>query len=488
MGTVDPENLMQSAIEHAQDGDLAIALLQFEQALKVDPNDARLLCNYGNVLADLNRASDAIDAYDLALNIRPDYAIALSNKAVVLIAENRFEEAIACCDVVLTIEPSQAAATSNREIALQNLKRIAAQEHFDQAIEYQFSSRYEDACTSYEAALQIVPEFAPANWNASQCYLKLGNLKKGWELAEHRWQIDQFRPAHRVYPQPLWLGKESLRDKTILLWQEQGIGDTLQFCRYVKAVENLGAKVILEADEKLLPLFESSLSESLSTILYVSPKDTLPSFDFHAPLMSLPLACGTHHIADIPAVIPYLFADTKAIERNWIPELDKRKLKVGLIWAGNNINGVDPERSLPLLAFEPLAGIDPDQVQFVSLQIGIAAEQLQHLINLGWAGPAILDVSEKIRDWGDTAAIIEQLDVVVCCDTSVAHLSGAMGKPTWILSRFRGCWRWLQGRDDSPWYPTVRLFHQSIAGDWQDVIENVVAALNQQIEIKNLRS
>jgi hypothetical protein len=316
--------------------------------------------------------------------------------------------------------------------------------------------------------------------------LSAGDFANGWPLHEQRWYAESMTAtaaqlAQRNFQVPLWLGKESLAGKTIFIWPEQGHGDVLQFVRYAAVVADLGARVLLAAHTSTIKLLTQSLTHpNIEVVLDL--EEHAYQFDFHCPVMSLPLACGTDSLDKIPSLTPYLFADPQAAlvwrERMnavhaFSPEATTR---VGLVWAGGARLSIDPERSLQLSHFESLMALakngDAGRMQFFSLQIGEAAKQLEFAPDF-----PIIDLTADLKDWADTAAFIANLDLVMTVDTAVAHLAAAMGKPTWILSRYNGCWRWLEDRDDSPWYPTVRLFRQKTRGDWDRVVAEVALAL-----------
>jgi hypothetical protein len=293
--------------------------------------------------------------------------------------------------------------------------------------------------------------------------LALGDFERGFAAYESRWQLAEFEPQRRNYGGPYWLGQENVAGKTVLLHCEQGYGDTLQFVRYVPLLAQRGATVILEVQEHLKAL----LSQMPGVSAVIARGEPLPPFDFYCPLLSLPLAFGTR-CETIPANVPYIAAD-RGLVADWAAKLSEfaGKTKIGLVWAGNSsANAIDTRRSLSLSQFAPLAA---PGIQFFSLQKGEPAAQALHPP----AGLALADFSSALAGFEDTAALIANLDLVISVDTSVAHLAGAMAKPAWILSRFDGCWRWLNHRDDSPWYPTARLFHQKAPEAWDEVIARV---------------
>ncbi len=320
---------------------------------------------------------------------------------------------------------------------------------------------------SYRKALTIEPDYAPAHWNESLCRLLIGDFERGWKKYEWRWKCDQDLLATRNFSQPLWLGREDLTGKTILLHAEQGLGDTIQFARYAQAVAQKCAKVILEVQ----PSLRSLLSEISGAYKVLSRGEPLPEFDFHCPLLSLPLAFNTR-LETIPATIPYLGARAAVVKR-WEDNLGKRDVpRVGIVWSGLSTNVNDHNRSIALSRLAALAG---PSVKLVSLQNEVRAEDEKALA----ANKQILHFGSELEDFSDTAALVSLMDLVVSVDTSVAHLAGALGKPVWILLPFAPDWRWLVDREDSPWYPTARLFRQPKIGDWDSVIDKVKQDLSK---------
>jgi hypothetical protein len=335
-------------------------------------------------------------------------------------------------------------------------------------------NRHGEALTSYGRALALNPEAAETHWNESLCLLQMGRLQAGWRKYEWRWERRRIMASRRGFAQPLWLGDFPIAGKTILLHAEQGLGDTLQFCRYAALVSELGAKVILEVQPELLRLM--STLDGVDQLIEAG--DTLPPFDCHCPLLSLPLALKTD-LGTIPAATPYLFAESGAV-REWRERVEadaQGRVKVGIVWAGGNRPHVaelrknDARRSVTLARLAPI--LDVPGVQFFSLQKGPAAQQLTAS---EWSA-RVIDYTEELRDFADTAALVANLDLVISVDTSTAHLAGALDRPVWILNRFDTCWRWMLERSDTPWYPHARLFRQPALGDWDSVMKAVSAAL-----------
>jgi hypothetical protein len=310
--------------------------------------------------------------------------------------------------------------------------------------------------------------------------LQTGELATGFAEYEWRWRRKRIAPSRRDFDAPLWLGDTPLDGKTILLHAEQGLGDTLQFCRYARLVAAQGARVVLEVQPELTRLLAGL--DGVSEL--VTAGEALPPFDCHSPLLSLPLALHTT-IATIPARTPYLLADRAASARfrTRIEEVaGAPSLKVGLVWAGGHRPHVpelrknDARRSLAYDRFAPI--VEVPGVQFFSLQKGEnAAHQLSAMRERHEPSQRVIDWTSELTDFADTAALVDNLDLVISVDTSTAHLAGALNKPVWILNRLDTCWRWMLEREDSPWYPSARLFRQPALGDWDSVIESIASAL-----------
>ncbi len=422
------------------------ALVSYDRSLALKPDYAEALNNRGNALRDLNRPEEALDSYDRALMVKPDYAEALFNRGNALNDLKRTEEALDSYERALMIKPDYAEALNNRGSALSDLKRPA------------------EALDSYERALMIKPDYAEAHWNESLCRLLMGEFAGGWQKYEWRWKKEPLVNSLRSFKQPLWHGQENLTNKTILLHSEQGFGDTIQFCRYAVQVADLGAKVILEVQPPLKVLLKNLAGVSL----VLGKGENLPDFDYHCPLLSLPLAFKT----DLSTITHsrYLKSDPQKIAE-WEAKLDKSgKKRIGLAWSGNKDHKNDHNRSIALDTFKELVD---DQADYYCLQKDLRPDDkaiLEQTHNITCFGDAL-------NDFNDTAALVELMDLVITVDTSAAHLAGAMGKEVWVLLPFNPDWRWLLDRSDSPWYPSVKLFRQPGMGDWESVIIDVKAAL-----------
>ncbi|WP_165185476.1 tetratricopeptide repeat protein [Paraburkholderia dioscoreae] len=470
------------------------ALASAERALALQPKFPDALNNRGNAQAGLNRPLDALASFDRAIALTPDFAQAWNNRACVLRDLGRPADALASCDHALALQPAYPDAWSNRGNAFSDLNQPEeAERSYRRALELAPAfadawnnlglaqidlNQHAQALSSYERALAANPAAAETHWNESLCLLQMGRLEAGWQKYEWRWERSRIKASRRVFAQPLWLGDFSIGGKTILLHAEQGLGDTLQFCRYAALVSKLGAKVMLEVPPELMRLM--STLDGVDQLIEAG--EALPPFDCHCPLLSLPLAFKTD-LDSIPSATPYLYAHAEAA-RQWRDRIHAQadtRLKVGLVWAGGNRPHVaelrknDARRSI---AFEQLAPIlDVPNVQFFSLQKGPAAQQLKS----GEWGGRIVDYTEELDDFADTAALVANLDLVISVDTSTAHLAGALDRPVWILNRFDTCWRWMLERTDTPWYPGARLFRQPALGDWDSVMQaarDTLAALS----------
>jgi tetratricopeptide (TPR) repeat protein len=446
---------------------LEAALASHDRAIAIQPDCTKAYCNRGVILKDMRQFDAALACYDQAIAIEPEYAEACTNRGVVLKELGRFEAALASHNQAIAIKPDCAEAYSNRGVLLYELTQVDA------------------ALASYNQAIAIKADYARAYENRAYAFLLSGDLGNGWSDYEWRSKHDDGSSCVQIghFAEPLWLGKESIAGKTILLHGEQGLGDRIQFCRYAKLVAAMGATVILEAEGQLKDLF--TRVDGVSRV--VERGGALPHLDYQCPLLSLPLAFKTT-LSTIPADVPYLKSSPEKI-RYWGELLgDRTKLRVGLVWSGGfrpdqpELASVNGRRNIPLAK---LASLNHADIEFFSLQKGQPAEsELAGLIAGNWDGPPLVDFTGQLRDFSDTAALIEHLDLVISVDTSTAHLAGALGKPVWILNRFDTCWRWLLDRTDSPWYPTLSLYRQQTVGDWDGVVERVRDDLVQLLDTR----
>ena len=472
---------------------LGEALQHYSQVINIQPDCADAYCGRGLVWQEQEQYMPAIADYQQAINLKPDYAEAYSNLGNAYTGLGRIHEALACHNQAITLNPNLPEAYSNRGNTLKELNQLVeAVDSYQHAIRLRPNyvnahsnlgwtwhelRQIDKALESYNRALSIDPHAPEVHWNRALTYLLKGDFANGWQEYEWRWQRDTFTSPKRNFTQPLWLNQCSITGKTLLLHTEQGIGDSLQFCRYAPLLQASGIKVLLEAERPLMEIL--NLGDGV-TVLEKGQK--LPHFDYHSPLMSLPLACGTSTLADIPARVPYLFAPLTKIQA-WQTRLGKKsKPRVGLVWSSGVRPGqmrlltVNSRRNLP---FALIAQLNRPDIDFYSLQKGepaesmLSAEKQQY-----WAGDNLHVLTTQLHDLSDTAALIMNLDLVISVCTSVTHLSGALGQMTWTLLPFSADWRWLLERDDSPWYPTMRLFRQPQAGDWDSVITHVQQALD----------
>ncbi|MBV8170136.1 MAG: tetratricopeptide repeat protein [Alphaproteobacteria bacterium] len=515
-------------------GQIDEAIAQYERALARDPDDAEAHFNLANARLASGLAARAEAGYARAIALRPDYAEAHYNLASLLKArgeiapaithlaraltiqpdmldalfnlanllqdEERFDEAITLWRRLLVLEPDHPQALVSLGNGLQQQGKLAeALASYRQALavapdlpeaHYNFANTLQDdgqihvALAHYGRAVALRPDYVEAHWNRSLALLATGDLTAGWPEYEWRWRRRYSEKLVRRFDQPLWRGQD-LTGKRILLHAEQGLGDTLQFCRYLPLVAaRAPAEIVLEVPKPLLAVMTDSWAGPGVRIVPMDPDfpggDGLPPFDYHCPLMSLPLAFETT-LDSIPAAMPYLRADPARAD-TWRRRLaGDRGYRIGLVWAGgirpNDPQAVatDRKRSITLAQLAPLAGLPG--VSWYSLQKGAPAEQARRPPD----GMALVDLMGEVQDFADTAALAAQLDLVISVDTAVAHLAGGLARPVWLLSRFDGCWRWLLERDDSPWYPTMRLYRQAAPGAWAPVIERLAGDLDARL-------
>jgi hypothetical protein len=457
------------------------ALASFERAITLKPDYAKAHLSRGVALKDLDRPEEALASFDRAIALQPDYAEAHNNRGNVLRDHlNRPEDAIASFDRAIALQPGQAEAYSNRGNALKDLSRLEdalasydkalalnadyAEGHSNRGNALQDLKRPEEALSSYDRAIALQADFARAYWNRSLCLLLMGRLEQGWR--QYEWRKKQAVPiAARSFHQPLWLGDESIAGKTLFIWWEQGLGDTIQFCRYARVAEARGATVIMSVQQSL-----AGLLKQISPTIRIAGQDEVPAeFDYHCPLLSLPLSFRTT-LETIPAEPRYLRADG-ALRLAWAARLSpKTKPRIGVVWSGSTAHKNDHNRSMQLEQLVPILGPDAHWICLQKEIRGTDAAVLRQNGHVAYFG-------DDLGDFNDTAALLDLMDLVITIDTSVAHLAGAMGKPVWILLPHNPDWRWQLDREDSPWYPSARLFRQRRIGDWAEVIDRVKSEL-----------
>lgn len=460
----------------------------YKKTLEIDPHHSEAACNMGNAYLELNKINDALESYDLAIKINPRYAQAYSNRGNALRKLDRLEDALLSLDRAIDIDPNFSQAYLNRGVTMQSLNRYEdAIECYDKAIlirnDYAEAlanrgtaqmalNRVQESITSYDQAIQIQSDYIDAHWNKSLALLILGNFEEGWRLYESRWDNKSTDSQKRNFSQPLWLGDESLYGKTILLHAEQGLGDTLQFCRYAKLFKGFACTVILEVQQPLVALLESF--DGVAEV--IERGKALPTFDYHCPLLSLPYAFKTqlHNIPNQNS--PYISAKLE-MRQQWSVKLGESKLlRVGLVWRGNIDHKNNKNRSMELTQ---LMRHLPQNIEYISLQKEVNENERQALRE-----NSIKNIGEMILDFNDTASICDLLDVVISVDTSVAHLSAAMGKNTWLILPFAPDWRWMLHRSDSPWYQSITIYRQDGTRNYKTVLERIEKDLVAQINAK----
>jgi tetratricopeptide (TPR) repeat protein len=493
-------------------GKAGAALGLFESALRINPNVPPLLLSQARALAALNRDAEALAVIDKALALAPNSFEALNSRGIVLLKLNRAAEALPALERAAAIEPRFLGSRMNLGNALYELGRfeeaiaqydavLAAFEaqpdaHYSRGNALAALGRHADALAAYDRALALRPDFpkallnrgtalmalnryrdaladfgavltrdkgnADAQHNMALSLLTLGDCAQGFEKYEARWQRSGMAGRRPSLGKPLWLGEYPLGRKTILIHAEQGLGDTIQFARYAPLIARSGAKVVLEVQPELTGL----LSRLAGVSAVVARGGVRPPFDVHCPVGSLPRAVHTE-LASIPAEVPYLSANDERLAK-WRPRIEALPApRVAVAWSGSSGHPNDRNRSLPLATLAPLfAG---ERGSFVSIQRELRDGDAATLAQT----PRVTHVGGELDDFDDTAAVVALADLVIAVDTSVVHLAGALGRPTWILLPFVPDWRWLLERENSPWYPTVRLLRQPAPGDWDSVIARV---------------
>ncbi len=466
-----------------QMGRLTEALHSLDQALHLAPESAVVWNNRGIVLQDLDRPLEALESFDRAITLVPHYAKALKNRAITLRSLQRFGEALESYDRVLTFHPDDAIAWIYRGNTLRDLERPAEalrcyteaarlrpedpEPHHNASIVLRDLKRVNEALAACDEAITRQPDHADALWNKAELLILSGDYERGWSLFESRWRSPRYGKALRVLAAPRWTGRESLAGQTVLLTVDGGFGDTLNFCRYAPLLEEQGAQVILEVQRSLVPLLEASFP----SIKVLANGEALPAFDLHCPMMSLPGVFALP-LDQIPARLPYV-RTPEAPRQTWAAKLGRpSKPRIGIAWSGSPDHSRDRYRSLPLAEFSPL------------LHPGFEFHALQKLIRDS-DRPFLADLPIKVwenelTDFAETAALVGQMDLVISVDTSIAHLAGALGRPTWVLLPQAPDMRWLLDRTDSPWYPDVmRLWRQTDAQGWSSTLAAVRSALSQ---------
>ncbi len=476
------------AIALQSQGRYATAIEKCKQAISFRPDYAEAYNTMAYSLQNLNRNTEAIENYKQAIKLKPDFVEAYNHLGVLFNQQRRSFEAIEYFKKALQFDPEYAELYNNLGIALKE------QEHFNEAVvNFELAIKHEpgfaeafynlanslrdqgrcnEAIEKYREAIRLKPDYSQAHWNMSLAYLLNGNYEQGWKgYKQHRNAILKKITDFRCPGKPRWDGS-SFANKRLLIHYEQGLGDNIQFARYLPMVKARRGTVIFETLEPLIGLFRDfpGIDELL---VYEHTKKPSVQFDLYTSLFDLPSIFQTT-LETIPANVPYIHADPTKI-RSWRDLIAGPDFKVGIVWAGSPVHGNDRYRSCPLDYFEPLSKIDG--VRLYSLQKGPATAQIDLL-----AGKiSVTDISKHLEDFSDTAAAIENLDLVISVDTSVLHLAGAMGKRAWAVLPFAPEWRWMLNRSDSPWYPTLKLFRQIQWKQWEPVFERIAGELRNLV-------
>ena len=427
------------------------AATNFAAAVMLQPGFVQAHNNLGLAWCHLGEFGSALETFAVAIALEPERAELYSNQGVAYYGLSDYAQAVACYEQAITLAPGDAVAHSNLGNALVRQLRLPA------------------ALLSYSQAVALAPDNADAQWNRSLALLQTGDFRQGWALHEWRWKRPAFKAVKRSFSQPLWLGDTDLAGRTLLLHSEQGLGDTIQFCRFAGLAAARGARVLLEVEPALAALLANL--EGVAQIVLKGAE--LPAFDCHCPLLSLPLAFKTE-LDSVPYANRYLTVD-RAKLKFWEDKLGKKmKPRVGLVWSGDIAHRDDRRRSIQLA--ELLAYL-PDCFAYPSLQKEVRETDRAALESR----PEIMHFGSQLTDFCDTAALCELMDVVISVDTSVAHLSGALGRPTKLLLPFCPDWRWLLLRGDSPWYNSFQLYRQLFDGQWGTAISPLVRRLRSDL-------
>ena len=418
----------------------------FKNALKLAPKNLQILNAIGVNLLEIGEANDALEYFTQCLKIDKTIAILYNNAGLAAYKINRFNESIEYFNICINKSPTTGYFYSNRGLSFQALKKLNL------------------AMDDFIKCISLDPKYPESYWNKSLLHLFQGNYKNGWELYEYRWQSFAKKWA-RTYPKKLWLGNESVKNKVIFIYPEQGHGDFIHCYRYVALLKNLHPKkIILEVTEPFYKLIKSQDLE----VEVIGPNTQPSKFDFYSPIMSLPLAFKTE-ISNVPNKCPYLLTNFNK-NKMWEEKFkNNNELRVGLCWSGNPLHKNNHNRSMSLDDFSELISFP---FEFYSLQKDIPHEDLKILNN-----SKIINHQNLLNDFSDTASLIKMLDVVISVDSVIAHLSGALDKKTFLLLPEKSSFLWMNERKDSPWYPSVKIFRQSTLGDWKKPIEELICEL-----------
>ena len=432
---------------HFELGAYQQALACYRQASALDPSNSQTIFHVGITHLKMGDHALAIELFNQALVLKPDCADYLNNRALAFKDLKQFNEAIRDFDRAIALSPINATFKNNKGIALMELGNIGG------AISY------------FQAALGLQPHYAEVRYNLALCYLLNGDYSKGWREYEWRWKASSIakKLGKRDLKEPLWLGKESIANKTILIYWEQGFGDTIQFARYVKLLENQGATVMFEVQPEL-----KSLCTGLGEVRVFSAHDSVPAFDFQCPLMSLPFALQKE-VDFIPSCKDLISVNADQLSI-WGARLgERKKRRIGIAWSGNPIHSNDKNRSMPLEVLKSALG---SEVELICLQKDIHVSD-RRLLDSG----EIVYFGDEVQDFSDTATLCSLVDEVVSIDTAIVHLAGSLGVKTRLLLPFRPDWRWLMNTSSTQWYESVSIIRQKQMGDWQSVAEQLRAGV-----------
>lgn len=431
-------------------GQFARAAAFYRKAIALNPGFAEAYCNVGNLYRETGAFDDALSHFQKTILLAPSFALPHYNLGILYKDLGRLDDAEASYRKAIECDPSFAHAYNNLGNILKDQGKI------------------DEVKALYRKAISVDPDLAIAHFNLATVSLLSGEMQEGWREYEWRWRTKEFLAHRRNFDKPQWDGVWR-RGSRVLLYAEQGFGDTIHFIRYAQLMAQQGIRVAVQCQLEL-----TGLLQNLAYLESVTAYDEqIPDFDFYCPLMSLPGVFKTT-LENIPAFIPYLYPDSSLVQK-WKQRVSRNSstLKVGLVWAGGQAMKKDPQRSFPFETYLPL--VKNDNCIFYSLQKGLPAQEASCLPQ----GAGFIDYMDEIHDFSDTAALIENLDLIISVDTAIVHLAGAIGKPVWTLLPFVPDWRWMLSRDDSPWYPAMRLFRQTSPGVWESVIEQIVKELAQ---------
>jgi len=483
----DADLLHRSGVSAYQNGDFKTALELVLKAIEINSNVPKYYNTFGVILAQAGREQGAVKAYRKAIELNNDYGEAYSNLGNCLQKQNKYAESIEYYAKAIKSNPDYAEAYNNLAAALYKLgnfkaaiencrKAIKLKDNYAEAYNtlaavLQAEQRFDEAIECYGKTIEYAPDYAEAYYSRGMSYLRNGEFAKGWDDYQWRLKTEKIKVTLR-YDKPWWQG-ENFQGKTLLVQAEQGFGDSIQFVRYLPMVKERGGTVILAEKPELISLFQNLEGiDDLVDTRKVTEGNV--KYDLYVTLLTLPAIFDTR-TDNVPARIPYFFEEASKVA-HWRNKIETDVFNIGIAWAGNQTHGNDHNRSCALKNFIQPAKIK--NVKLFSLQKGPGIEQISN-----WPEDVeLIDLGQQFKDFADTAAAIENMDMTISVDTSVAHLAGAMGKTIWLLIPYEPDWRWMLNRQDSPWYPTMKLFRQKQHGNWDGVFQRVAEQLRILIE------